>query len=144
MPRGSLSPTSGYLFKQYSYRPHAQILIPARPMKRVKLTSHTRHAAFKPQLDMLHSPSGFPFRISRGIIGCGLWVESSLFRLFIVRLILSPPPCPRGNLLNPASGDILHSYGRTWRISIPIFFRDLPSSFMSKHTSLLLRFTLVR
>ena len=25
-----------------------------------------------PQLDMLHSPSGFPFRISRGTTGCGL------------------------------------------------------------------------
>ena len=26
---------------------------------------------FQPQIDMLHSPSGFPFRISRGIIGFG-------------------------------------------------------------------------
>ena len=67
-----------------------------------------------PQLDMLHSPSGFPFRISRGIIGCGLWAESSLYPDFSYSaLIFLPTPCSRGYLHNPTSEALSHSYGRT-------------------------------
>ena len=43
--------------------------------------------------DMLHSPSGFPSRISRRIIGCfcGLWASFS--RIFAENLILLPTAC---------------------------------------------------
>ena len=43
-----------------------------------------------PQLDMLHSPSGFPFRISRGTTGCGIKPRHAFTCRLLTAAFLSP------------------------------------------------------
>ena len=63
--------------KQFSFRPHTQIFIPipARFQKLIDLASIRRHSGN----DMLHSPLGFTFRISRGMTGYFFTYLSSIF-----------------------------------------------------------------
>jgi hypothetical protein len=92
MRGSSLSPTSGYPVRQFSFRPPTQCFTPVRLVEYVKFMPHAHHAAenIRPQLDMLHSLSGFPFQISRGVIGCGF-----------CHLVLLPTTCSKWNFIAP-------------------------------------------
>jgi len=63
--------------KQFSFRPHTQIFIPISARFQ-KLIDWPLSSAFRGN-DMLHSPSGFPFRISRGMTGYFFTCLSSIF-----------------------------------------------------------------
>jgi len=63
--------------KQFSFRPHTQIFIPILARFQ-KLIDWPLSSAFRGN-DMLHSPLGFPFRISRGMTGYFFTCLSSIF-----------------------------------------------------------------
>ena len=74
MPMSTLSQTSDCLFMQFSpiILIHDVLSLRACKTREVRaLRTPCGGVSISPQLDMLHSPSGFPFRISREIIGCG-------------------------------------------------------------------------
>ena len=100
-----MSPSSGYRIRQSSFHPHTQIFIPMSigSLDAVYTAAHpsfritTCYTPILPDNNMLHSPLGFPIRISCGMIG--LLLSPSFLDIFTYRLL-------------KADFDI-HPYGRT-------------------------------
>ncbi len=64
----TIGPSFGYRIRQFSFHPHTQIFTPVSSGHLETLFT----AAYQPLYadnDMLHSPLGFPIRISRGMTG---------------------------------------------------------------------------
>lgn len=90
-----MTPSSGYRIRQFSFHPHTQILIPVHSGS-LDAVYTAMHLSYMDN-NMLHSPLGFPFRISCGMIGS--FVSPSFLDIFTYRLL-------------KADFDI-HPYGRT-------------------------------
>ena len=116
MRGGLLSSASGYPIKQSSFRPHAQCFAPMRLAEHVKFIPSTHPAVEVPStpIDMLHSPSGFPFWVSRRAIVCGFTPLDT----FDYRLLKAESTQSHERFVN-------RSYGRTVLIDWPDCVNDV-------------------